>query len=308
MNDTLFIIGNGFDLHHKLPTRYCDYKKSLLKRNPNLVRRMDELLQINGIAEKDIKQWSSLEEYTRHFPDLDFESLHDYAFDSSEQDMDRASYWDDPQYIADNRVREWIDFYNEFTEPFKEWIDSIDVAKAKKDEELAVDSNASFLNFNYTKTLEIVYGIPAESILYIHVNEGRYVFGNNQPKNIPYPNPERTYIDENGNETSDEDIREVDVRKRLNEAYLAIYETYFKNSESLIKKHNSWFFRISRCKKIIFMDVSFGYEDALYFDFIFQNAKSCNEWQFYVHTDDDIQEAKSYAKKFTIQNVEYIKW
>lgn len=308
MSDTLFIIGNGFDLHHKLPTRYCDYKTFLYQRDPNSVSRMDELLQINGIAEKDIKQWSSLEEYTRHFPDLDFESLHDEAFDSSEQDMDRASYWDDPQYIAGNYVKKWVDFYNEFTNRFKKWIDSIDVCKACMEEKMGLETNALFLNFNYTKTLEIVYGIPAENILYIHVNEERYVFGNNQPQNIPYPNPERTYIDENGKETSDEDTREVDVRKRLNEAYLAIYETYFKNSESLIKKYNSWFSRISRCKKIIFMGVSFGNEDALYFDFVFQNAKRCDNWQFYCHSGNDFQAAKDYAEKFNLQNAEYIKW
>ena len=308
MRDTLFIIGNGFDLHHELPTHYCDYKAFLRQRDLNLVHRMDELFQMNGIAEKDIKLWSNLEERTRFFPNLDFESLRDDAFEASEQDMDRASYWDDPQYIAGNYVKGWIDFYDEFTGHFKEWIDSIDVGKACMDEKLGLEKNALFLNFNYTKTLEIVYGIPAGNILYIHVNEGKYVFGNNQPKNIPYPNPEGTYIDEDGNESSDEDIRNVEVKKVLNGAYSTIYEAYFKNSDGLIKKYGAWFSQISKFRKIVFMAVSFGKEDKPYFDFISQNANNCNEWLFYYRSDDDLANAKKYAEKFNIQNAEYRQW
>lgn len=308
MNDTLYIIGNGFDIHHKLPTRYCDYKKFLLKRNANFVHRMDELLYTNGIKVEDIKQWSNLEEYTRQFPDLDYENLHDEAFDASEQDMDRASYWDDPHYIANNYVKEWIDFYDDFTCHFKEWIDSIDVTKAKKDEKLVIDPDASFLNFNYTKTLETIYGVSAENILYIHIDEEKYILGNNQPQNIPYPNPEGTYIDEDGNEISDEDIRNVDVKKVLNSAYSAIHETYFKNSEGLIKKYGTWFSRISRCRKIVFMGISFGEEDKPYFDFIFSKARNCNVWLFYYYSDDDLLAAKKYAEEFNVQNVEYRKW
>ena len=308
MSESLYIIGNGFDLHHSLPTSYGDYKSFLQKRDPNLVHRMDELLQVNGIAEKDIKQWSNLEEYSRHFPELDFESLHDDAFDASEQDMDRASYWDDPPYIAANYVKAWIDFYNAFTAHFKESIDSIDVSMACKDEKLDIDSDASFLNFNYTRTLEILYNVPANNMLYIHVNKGNYVFGNNQAKSIPYPNPEGLYIDEDGRETSDEDIRNVEVKKVLNGAYSVIYETYFKNSESLIQENSRWFSRISGCKRIVFMGVSFGKEDAIYFDFIFQNAKNCDEWLFYCHSEGDFQVAKNYAQKFDVQNAEFKKW
>ena len=36
MNDKLYIIGNGFDLHHGLKTSYDDFRENQAKKSPDL--------------------------------------------------------------------------------------------------------------------------------------------------------------------------------------------------------------------------------------------------------------------------------
>ena len=39
----LYIIGNGFDKHHEVPSGYWDFHKWLKEKNPELVEQIDEL-------------------------------------------------------------------------------------------------------------------------------------------------------------------------------------------------------------------------------------------------------------------------
>jgi hypothetical protein len=37
-----YVLGNGFDLHYKLPTQYCDFKQYLIRNGyGELVRKVD---------------------------------------------------------------------------------------------------------------------------------------------------------------------------------------------------------------------------------------------------------------------------
>lgn len=49
---------------------------------------------------------------------------------------------------------------------FREWVESIDVSKVKP--VLNLPDTASFITFNYTPTLEYVYGVSPDRILHIH--------------------------------------------------------------------------------------------------------------------------------------------
>lgn len=308
MNKTLYLIGNGFDLHHNLKTSYAHYKDFLRSLYPNFVEQMDGLFRENGIPDDDIEYWSKLEEHTRFFPDLDYETMLENALDASEQDMDRAGYWDDPPYIAKTYGEEPKNFFEEFTCHFREWIDSIEICKKLKDEQLDLEPSALFLNFNYTKSLEILYKVPAENILYIHVDGANYVFGNNQPSKEPYLNPERIYIDEDGRETSDDDPRQIEVKKELNGIYSSIHGTFFKNSRGLIGKNVDFFSKIAGISRIVVMGLSIGIEDEIYINYISGVVDKSCEWHFYYHSDSDKRTIEKVVAKFNIQNEAYIKW
>ena len=52
----LYIIGNGFDLHHDIPSRYLDYRNWLEQNKPSILYTIDELF--NSV---DDRWWSHFE-------------------------------------------------------------------------------------------------------------------------------------------------------------------------------------------------------------------------------------------------------
>lgn len=55
----LVIIGNGFDLAHRLPTKYADFYHYLEKTNPNCIDRLDSLFTFG-------EQWCDFENGLGH--------------------------------------------------------------------------------------------------------------------------------------------------------------------------------------------------------------------------------------------------
>lgn len=54
----LYIIGNGFDLHHGLPTSYGDYKRFLSKKYAGTVQDYEDFV---GIHNKKKEAWKDIE-------------------------------------------------------------------------------------------------------------------------------------------------------------------------------------------------------------------------------------------------------
>lgn len=306
----VYIIGNGFDCHHKLPTMYCDFKNHLKELNPELVTEIDKVLIEKGFNSDEIKTWSKLEEYLEEFPNLDYDQIFMDAFDGAETDMDRASYWHDPEFNANRFSEDKNNILLGVKKHFKGWIDSIFIEKDCRDNSLKLSKKSKYLSFNYTKTLEIVYDIPQQNILYIHSINGDYIIGHNGQKEIPYSDPYNCYMDEEtGEECSDEDFRSIRVKEELNRAYESIYYTYYKDSENIILKNSDWLNCFKNAKKIIFMGFSFGIEDMVYIDYIAQRLSFETKIIVYYYSPSDYEKAKNICEeKFSFCKTEYIKW
>lgn len=284
-----YLIGNGFDLHHHLPTRYSDYKQFVKEIDSDLVEKIDSVLHELGYGCKEIDLWSSLEEYLGDFTDSEYEQHFDDALDSSETDMDRAGYYDDPKFFADEKANELKNERIGVRKYLKEWIESIRVEDVVRDPFLLLSKKAFYLNFNYTKTLECIYGIDSSKLLYIHVKNNGYILGHNRERNLPFPNPDGHIVYPDGEEELDDDIRHVQVKESLNEAYNDIFNEYYKNSEQLIKDNTTFFKNIEDAELIYIMGLSLGKEDQVYLEYISNHAKKCKKIIVYVreHTDID---------------------
>lgn len=143
--EKLYIIGNGFDLNHGLPTSYWWYKEYLKATESEFVVRFDDFIEryvIPNVADTvvDIENWSNLESYTKFIYGFDVEEILDEALDSAEDDMDRASYWHDIQYMCD-KYSEWI---NGIRTSFSEWIKTITYSPNMKNKELSIDKHAMY--------------------------------------------------------------------------------------------------------------------------------------------------------------------
>lgn len=307
---TLFVIGNGFDLHHRLPTSYGNFKEYLKGVNEDLVDELDSILSEKRIDPDDIEKWSRLEQFLAEFPNMDFEQLEEKAFDGAEPDMDRAEWLHGPGNIAEAKSGELCCLLTSVKSNFKGWVDSICIDKIHRDNSLKFPNDAYFLNFNYTKTLEQVYGISEERILHIHNDKDEYVLGHNQEKEIPYPNEENLILGENGNLVSgDNDSRDADVRRALNKAYLSVYNEYYKNTSELLCKNATWLKCVSDAHEIVFMGLSMGNEDFPYLDFISRKARNCNTIKAYYHTLQDLLSMSVILEcKFPKAKIEFLKW
>ena len=126
MKKKIYIIGNGFDMHHSLNTAYFKYKTYLRSINKRLVDRLDQLMEDHGIEADDIKYWSKLEDYLYVISQFDIDKVYDASLASSESDIDRASYWSDPGYNAKTYSKEITDVVKDIKNNFDGWIQEIE--------------------------------------------------------------------------------------------------------------------------------------------------------------------------------------
>lgn len=162
MNNTLYVIGNGFDLHHHLKTSYLDFAIYIKIHNRQLYNTLEEYI---GYSPNEKSLWSKFEENLARLNVKEILSEHsdrlpDYANDEF-RDRDRYVFQDIMTGYYEQLTTDLI-------ESFENFIREISFPRSAFDNKLSLDINAAYLNFNYTNTLEKLYGIPSKSINYIH--------------------------------------------------------------------------------------------------------------------------------------------
>lgn len=204
----LFIIGNGFDSAHDLETAYDDFRKYLLSEYPEI--NIDEL-----VVPEAIPQYDGGIEYRRSeilslllFLIDDAESNTEYwkdveaalgrlnfneALDWLEPHLDKEGDVDisKTSYLYEDTVSTLINPTLKIKELFPEWINTInlDHATPKETFQQLIDSMDFFLSFNYTETLEQVYGIPETQVCHIHGTQNSEIFfghGNDKDRTEEY--------------------------------------------------------------------------------------------------------------------------
>lgn len=189
----LFVIGNGFDIDHNLPTGYSDFQKYLMKNYPEasdeylivpesfMMPDGDEgynddevvgfLLKIITETEGTGKAWSDLE---NTLGCLNF----DECFDDCNTDEDDDNEWH-RVYRNEDIAANVSGAVKMIKEYFSDWIETIDISSAERKTkfyQLIDNNNDLFLTFNYTETLEELY--EAKKVYHIHGKQGgKLVFG-----------------------------------------------------------------------------------------------------------------------------------
>lgn len=177
----LYIIGNGFDLWHELPTSYDNFyvfAKGLL----------DEMESYYLFDMTHSGPWSDFENSLGLFEWQHFYEAYNHI------DVASDSFRPSEVYGLEDELTEQADRHVEaIKESFREWIEEIDVSTVRQ--KLNLPKDASYLTFNYTSTLQSVYGIPGDKILHIHGQAGNYgelIFGHGETRE------EEPELDENG--------------------------------------------------------------------------------------------------------------
>ena len=290
---TFYVLGNGFDLHYGLPTRYCDFKKYLIvKGYREIVEKVDDLFwRFGHYSPKDIKEWSTFEDMLVVFNDLDPDELYEEAFDNAETDDDRAGYWDSPSWN--------VSYYNEYIKVLKEqfanWISEINT-EIVPDMYFCPIPGDAVLTFNYTTTVEDNFDTSGIQITHIHGTKNQdIVLGHND---APNPNLYNVIEDE------DSDYRDTTTRNAINAVLEQTSKNYYKNSLQILRRYRQIFAQIPRFDKVVIMGLSCGPQDAMYVREIIKYASVID---FYYY-DEDAKEKFDRILGNSNITVQYYKW
>lgn len=249
----LFIIGNGFDSAHCLNTSYDEFRKYLCNTYMNgesgedympmvptvsigpkgeEICDMEEiasfLVYLISIAEPDGSKWSDLEASLGR---LDY----DEAFDTLPEELDDdgdINYWHE-LYNNEDMASNLYTAVAYVKDLFAEWVDDIDVenAKAKPSFLSLIEPEDIFLTFNYTETLEEVYGVNKDRICHIHGKQGENIlFGHGNTRDYT-----DEYMEKNiGSESS---LTELDnfLRKETEQALIE-HKYFFDGIDDTIRE------------------------------------------------------------------------
>jgi hypothetical protein len=155
--ENLYLIGNGFDKHHDIPSGYGDFYNWLNNHYEDLANKLYELYDYNG----DL--WSNFEV---ELGNLDIENKASEIYQEHPADEMSDHYertFHEGAIVAGDTIGE---IYNNIREKFPEWVKQLSAANTAK--EISLQEDAFFINFNYTDTLIDLYNISLDFILFIH--------------------------------------------------------------------------------------------------------------------------------------------
>lgn len=178
----LYIIGNGFDLYHGLPTSYGDFYEFAKET-------LDELENYYSLDLIPAGPWRDFENSLGTFNWSEFIDAHNHV------DVDSESFRPSFVYGLEDDLTEQADQHVQaIKECFQEWVNRIEILAAER--KVAFPEDARFITFNYTSTLESTYGIDDIRVFHIHGRAETFdelIFGHGETME------EEPELDENGN-------------------------------------------------------------------------------------------------------------
>lgn len=285
--DHLYILGNGFDIFHDIPSRYLDFGAYVQRTDPELYRIVEEYLGLEG-------QWNDFEAALAY---LDTDTLIDEA--SNFLVSYGADDWSDSNHHDyQYEIKQTVEKLSvKLKDSFEVWMSSLPIPSNAQysGSRLAVDPLKFFLTFNYTDTLQKTYGVPTSKTLHIHgsiISSGALVLGHawersERPSLNDVPNPE------------DMDTRVMEGNEIIDQ----YFDTTFKNSEDLIAQNKDFFSALNSVRKITVLGHSLAEVDMAYFYEIAKNIDlNTVSWEVTYYGDDELVHHKSVLSNLGVPN------
>ena len=293
----LYIIGNGFDLHHGINSSYKDFREWMYENSPDVIEKVEEIYEVcskewwsdfeNQLASLDIIGYSSI---------IAFENQPDLL----SEHCDRT--WEDAQFEVEKQLGI---LYNDIRECFHDWILQLNPPLKSRKIELTT-KEAVFINFNYTKTLENLYGISPHKIFHIHgcIDEDEnFILGHR--KSIDELNLIKTNYLESSSYYPEEDNfpefhEQLAIEATINQLY-----SQRKPVEEIIKKHDRFFNSLTEITNISVYGLSMSRIDMPYLKHILSIIKSA-KWEFSDYNGFNNERITNFCKDNNIINYKII--
>lgn len=214
--------------------------------------------------------------------DFDYSSFFNY-----EEPLDKNGEKDDWKEASMNQaISSQLEKYVPIiSELFSEWIKQIKLENVKSKHSFAqlINENDHFLSFNYTSTLEDLYGV--ENVCHIHGKIGEsLLLGHEGKKKIS--------------------LTDVFIDPPIGgEGIADLINNLKKDTKSTINQHQDFFKNLSNKINIVYSyGVSYGEVDLVYIEEILEyiNTKDC-KWYFYNYKPEEHDDFKKEIRKLGYQ-------
>lgn len=313
----LYVIGNGFDAHHGLDTKYTSFGL-YLKRCYNEV--YDLLLEHYGFEDLNPNNeqtlWDPLwSEFEKSLSLLDTQTVMEahsdsIAVPSSDEfkDRDWGAFQIDMEMVLDKLT---IELYK----AFKEFILSVEFPPFDISKEIRIDRDAKYLTFNYTDTLAHYYAVPEKNVLFIHEkaedNDIELVLGHGvDPENFkeklaePPEGLSPEELDDWYQNISDQYDYSYELGKETINRY---FTKTFKGTDAIIENNAVFFDNLLDIDEVIVIGHSLADVDLHYFKHLAKSVSPAAKWTATYYAEDDQVKHHRTLANLGIHNVSVVK-
>ena len=289
---SLLITGNGFDLAHGMPTRYSDFREFLIKMYPEAAKRSKKMVSMEYLDSKGKEEiavefllcamdvacgeaWYDFEAALAriHFFDKWPKSHH---VDDEDADREQATnhllkmlVMND--YVFDAIKKYWGVFLSRWIRSVENKIETGEYTNRENIERLINKQDCKFFTFNYTKTLQALYGI--KKVVHIHNRVGQKLIFGHGIEEVHYEEP--AVNGHFGSMTCDE-----------------ILEYLRKNTDRQFKKYNKEFDNLFDVNEVYSYGFSFSQVDSIYIKEIIKKLSSDATWYFTRHEAENTEDLR----------------
>ncbi|MBQ7944594.1 MAG: bacteriophage abortive infection AbiH family protein [Lachnospiraceae bacterium] len=296
---SLFIIGNGFDIAHEIPSKYSDFRKYIVKNYPEALQNKDKKVYLEDFVDDSFEElaaefllaamdriqgenWENFEDGLAHITvDEKFPEPNHKQDETDEEDnalmRNYLLYVD----MLTNGVIICAEIWQDF---FQDWIREVQIPIKTSNyfprsglKEIFKSKDNIFLTFNYTKTLEKIYGV--KNVTHIHNYVGqKLVFGHGEDS-VSYG--------ENG----------LLISSFLDDMLM----TLKKDTDVPMIKNKKFFKKLSKdIDKVYSYGFSYGKVDSVYIKRIVQSISPDAVWLFTTYEAQDREALR--IKKTKLRN------
>lgn len=290
-NSRVYIIGNGFDLHHGIQSSYSNFKTYLKNMDCNIFEAVETYLSPEN-------NWSDLEESLASL-DSDYltENASDFLISYGAEDWSDSGHHD-YQYEIEQIVES---LSSRLKSHFSDWIIQLHIPNNNEVSSniLKIDPNATYLSFNYTNTLEKIYGVQKSNTLFIHgyaKNQSDLILGHGwNPINIPALNEE---------DYERFDTRVIEGNEIINRYF---YKT-FKQTSKIIQANAMFFNNLKTVSEIYILGHSLSHVDIEYFKAIVKHVNLNHvQWTVSYYNNEELERHQQTMKNLGVSsNIKFI--
>lgn len=287
---SLFIIGNGFDLAHGLPTAYKNFRRYILNQYPDVEIFKDTSINLDDYEQLPADEfaaeilvyamdhaagteWGDFEDalsrinFFHKFPRPTEYDQHD----SAEYNRYMGNYLLLVDLISSGIIaagKEWQYLFSAWIKTIEKQIDSGSIVPRESLAELTLNSNNLYMTFNYTKTLQKVYGVNV--VKHIHNRVGQTLIFGHGKNNVIYEDSPNEHMS-------------------LSSSFLNDFlSSYKKDTERQMKKYKDFFKKLdSSIDKVYSYGFSYSTVDNVYIKEVIKKISDNTTWFFTTHEASD---------------------